>query len=527
MRLVPDMKRQGRSLLLNLSWLLLAVGTAMLIILTQLTFPSPAQVPDTVNKDKTDKIDRIDQSDKKSTLPTPPSPEEIARREKLIAADKLYSQGKITQAEQLYREVKKPFKETETPDEIPKSAISDPNQLPPGGQVYWRESAAGIEKNLQTRILVPLQLLVENYPEFIPGHLQYAQMLKKYDRPEAALNVLEKASALYPNQADLIKAKVLALEEVQKWIEASIAARQFVVMNPQDPQTPELTKLADANLNRYKSHVRAKVRTNTFANIFTGTLGYVLTGNLFGPFSALDSSVMLLRGEGSIGESVAKSAKKHMALVLDEPTLAYVNGIGQKIAKLSGRNEFKYEFFVIPEPELNAFALPGGKIFINAGAIAQTKSEAELAGLIGHEISHVVLSHGFQLITQGNLISNVTQYLPFGGLVGQLFTLSYSRDMERQADTLGTRLAVTSGYAADGLRNLMVTLEKQQKSTPPAWLSTHPGGKERVTYLEALISQNHYNRYAYEGIEHHEEIQARVKQLLKNHKGKNSPRGIF
>ncbi|MBC1300290.1 M48 family metalloprotease, partial [Nostoc sp. UCD122] len=78
-----------------------------------------------------------------------------------------------------------------------------------------------------------------------------------------------------------------------------------------------------------------------------------------------------------------------------------INDIGQKLAKVAGRNEFKYEFFVIPEEELNAFALPGGKILINAGAIAKTTSEAELAGLVAHELSHVVLSHGFQLVTQG------------------------------------------------------------------------------------------------------------------------------
>jgi predicted Zn-dependent protease len=219
-----------------------------------------------------------------------------------------------------------------------------------------------------------------------------------------------------------------------------------------------------------------------------------------------------------VGESVANQARKQLDLVLDEPTLAYVNDIGQKLAKIAGRNEFKYEFFVIPDESLNAFALPGGKIFVHAGAIAKTNSEAELAGLLAHELSHVVLSHGFQLVTQGNLISNVTQYLPLGGTIGQLFALDYSRDMERQADTLGTRLIVASGYAADGLRNLMITLDKQQKFAPPTWLSSHPGGKERVKYIEEMISRNNYNRYSYEGVEKHQEIQARVKKILKEKK---------
>ncbi|CDN11797.1 Peptidase M48, Ste24p [Richelia intracellularis] len=65
-------------------------------------------------------------------------------------------------------------------------------------------------------------------------------------------------------------------------------------------------------------------------------------------------------------------------------------------------------------------------------------------------------------------LSNVTQYLPLGGTVERLFTLSYSRDMERQADSLGTRLIVSTGYAADGLRNLMVSMDKEQKNAPPS-----------------------------------------------------------
>lgn len=92
--------------------------------------------------------------------------------------------------------------------------------------------------------------------------------------------------------------------------------------------------------------------------------------------------------------------------------------------------------------------------------------------------------------------------------------------MERQADNLGTRLIVATGYAADSLRNLMVTLEKQQKNALPSWLSSYPGGKERVSYLENLITRNSYNRYAYEGVGRHLEIQARVKKLLAEKKAR-------
>jgi len=504
------MKRTWKSLLLTCNWILLSVGTSILIILTQ-PAPTPAQAPPTPSTEQPQP--KPEEAAAEPTL----NSQEITRQLKLIQADRLYLAGQIPEAEKIYRQVKEPFTKNNTSQER-KAAILDSTQLSPGGKVYWRESEAGIASKLQTRTLVPLKLLVEQYPEFIPGHIRFAEELKKYDRTPEALDILERASSLYPDQPELIKARITALAESKKWMEASLAARQFAILNAQNPQAPEFSKLAQENLNRYKAHIQAEIRGNTIANIITGAVGYAVTGSLLGPFSALDSTILLLQGEKSIGESVAKQARQQLDVIKDEAVLAYVNEIGQKLAYVGGRDEFKYEFFVIPQAELNAFALPGGKIFINAGAIAKTNSEAELAGLIGHELSHVVLSHGFQLITEGNLISNVTQYLPLGGMLGQLFALSYSRDMERQADTLGTRLIVASGYAADGLRNLMVTLEKQEKNAPPSWLSSHPGGSERVSSLEDLISRNNYNRYAYEGVGRHAAIKAKVKQLLKEKK---------
>ncbi|WP_414753437.1 M48 family metalloprotease [Anabaena sp. CCY 9910] len=536
------MKRISKSLLLTLNWILLSVGTTLLILLTQPIAPVPAQeppapteqtnTPPPENPNDQKLRDALKRSSPSETPPQPTpeattkapesaepplSPEEIARQQKLIEADKLYVAGQIAEAEKIYREVKTPFTQTSASKER-KPAILNPTELSPAGKVYWREAEAGIAKKLQTRTLVPLQLLVEQYPEFIPGHIRYAEVLTQYDRQTEALDILERASSLYPNQPELTQARVSALAKSKKWMEASLAARQFAILNPNNPQAPEFTQLAEKNLQRYQSYVREEIRGNLISNVITGALGYAVTGSLLGPFSALDSTILLLQGEKSIGESVAKQAKKQLPLIIDDDILAYINDIGQKLAKVAGRNEFKYEFFVIPEEELNAFALPGGKIFINAGAIAKTTSEAELAGLVAHELSHVVLSHGFQLVTQGNLISNVTQYLPFGGTIGQLFAMNYSRDMERQADILGTRLIVASGYAADGLRNLMVTLDKQKKYDIPTWLSSHPGGNERVSYLENLISRNSYNRYAYEGVQRHAEIKVKVNKLLKQRK---------
>jgi predicted Zn-dependent protease len=445
------------------------------------------------------------------------SPEEIARQEKLIEADRLYINGQTAAAQKLYREAKTPF-ETEAAATQRPEPIYEPSQLSPAGSVYWRQSTAGLEQNLQTKVLVPLQLLVEQYPEFIPGHLRYAQALKKYGRKEDSLEVLEQATNFYPYEPELLKAKIVALGEEKKWLEASLAARQFALFNITSPQADEFAQLADQNLERYQSHLRADLRGSAIANAITGVLGYVVTGNLFGPISAVQTTTMLLRGESAVGESIANRAQRQLTLVEDEQVLEYVQEIGNKLATVAGRSDFEYEFHVVADDRLNAFALPGGKIFVNAGAIMKTKSEAELAGLLAHELSHAVLSHGFQLATQGNLIANVTQYFPLGGTAANLIVFNYNRDMERQADALGTRILVSSGYSADGMRNLMVTLNEEDRTGPVfAWLSTHPNTEERIRNLESAIVENGYNRYAYEGVERHREIQKRVATLLKEH----------
>ncbi len=450
------------------------------------------------------------------------SPDETAREQKLVKADRLYRQGQIAEAETLYREVKDPFAKkygyADRPNSRLTEPILDPALLPPGGQVYWRESQAGLEKKLETRTLVPLNLLVEQHPQFIPGHLRLAEALRAYGREKAALTVLEKAATQYPSQPDLLKVTIAAQVDSEQWLEAAIAARQFALINPNHPEAPEFKRLADKNQERFQSHLRGEIREKAIAGGLLGVLGGVLTGNPLAPLASIQTSVLLLRGEGAVGDSLAKRAKRQLELVEDPEVINYVKEIGQKLAATTGRDEFNYEFYIVMDDKLNAFALPGGKVFVNAGAITKTQSEAELAGLLAHELSHAALSHGFQLVTQGTATANVAQLLPFGGLITDLAVLDYSRDMERQADVLGTRMIATAGYAADGMRNLMITLKKEDQETPFTWLSSHPVTDERIRYLEALIEQNSYNRYAYEGVERHAPIQARVTKLLAEHK---------
>ena len=445
-----------------------------------------------------------------------PTPEELARLEKLAAADKLYQSGDRAEAVKLYRSAKPTWDiEAKVKDSERAIAFSDPDKLSPAGKVFWRNYQQGKQQQLETKTVSSLKLLTTREPQFIPGHLRYAEVLLEYEREAESLQALDYAYNQYPNEPEILRARMNADLAADKWLDASIMARQYALFNPDSPQAGEFERLADEYLAEYQSNLRESITWNAIGNAIAGTVGFALTGNLFGPLSAIETTALLLRGESAVGEASVGQIKKQVPLLKDEAVTNYVDRIGKKIAKASGREEFDYQFYVVMDDALNAFALPGGKVFVNAGAIMKTDSEAELAGLLAHEVSHSALSHGFQLATKGNLTANVISYIPYvGNTASSLIVLNYSRGMEKQADIFGTRILVNAGYAADGVRNLMAQLhqshQEEDNSEPPAWLSSHPNTKQRIAYMERLIVDNNLNRYAYEGVDRHQGI----KQLV-------------
>lgn len=442
-----------------------------------------------------------------------PTPEEIARLEKLARADKLYLAGNKAAAVKLYKEAKQVW---EIEGERAKSdrqekVFSDPDKLSPAGRVFWRNYQQGKEQQLETKTLSSLKLLTTREPQFIPGHVHYAQALLEYEREAESLEVLNQAVSRYPNEPEILRAKMEADVNSDRWLDASIMARQFALFNPDSPQAAEFERLAAEYLDKYQSDLRSNIAWNAVGNAIAGTVGFALTGNIFGPISALQTTSLLLNGESAVGEASANQIVKQVPLLQNEEVSEYVNEIGQKVAIASGREEFDYKFYVVMDDALNAFALPGGKVFVNAGAIMKTDSEAELAGLLAHEVSHSALSHGFQLTAKGNLTANIVSYIPYvGNTASSLLVLNYSRGMERQADTFGTRILVNAGYAADGVRNLMAQLhesrQEEDNPEPPAWLSSHPNTKQRMSYVEQLVVDNNLDRYAYEGVARHQGI---------------------
>lgn len=453
------------------------------------------------------------------------SPEQVKRSELLMEADRYLVAGDRAAADALYRQAKEAKWLAEMTSGEAIVPITDAEALPPAGRVYWREAQAGLESGFPNRVLVPLELLVKDYPDFLPAQSLYARYLIQQERTEEARQLLEALALRFPYHPDILRAQVQLQMAQERWIEAAITANQFALLNPENPDAAAMEQLAEENLSRFRGEVNASLTRNLVGNIITGAASYFLTGGLFGPFTALNSGILLMQGESALGQQVADQVKRQLPIVTDPEVSDYVNEVGQRLAALAGRDEFNYTFEVVMDDSLNAFALPGGKIFINAGAITNSYSEAELAGLLGHEISHAVLSHGFQMVTQGNLTASLAAFIPIpevANIAANLIVASYSRDMERQSDILGTKLLSTGNYAADGLHNLMSTLEAEYGNRSITWFASHPNPGERVSYLKQLIDQGGFDRYTYEGVEKHLTVRKKTIQLINQYRLENS-----
>ncbi len=190
--------------------------------------------------------------------------------------------------------------------------------------------------------------------------------------------------------------------------------------------------------------------------------------------------------------------------LVENPRLnAYVDDLGQRLARVSHRPQLAFSFKVLDSPVINAFAVPGGFVYLTRGILAYLNDEAELAGVMGHEIGHVTARHTAKQYSKAmvaslgleigqGLSSEFRKYAPYVEFgVGMLF-LKFSRDDERQADELGVTYSTKAGYDAAHMANLFVTLERLQPSSAqglPDWFSTHPNPPSRIKNIQQLAAQ--------------------------------------
>ena len=181
--------------------------------------------------------------------------------------------------------------------------------------------------------------------------------------------------------------------------------------------------------------------------------------------------------------------------VLDDPALkAYVNAIGQKLLRGVPNRGFDFQFNVVDQVEPNAFALPGGFIFISRGLLLLANNEDQLACVMGHEIGHVVRRHAAR--QQAIALSASPLSLPWAR-AGQM--AAYSRDMERQADEDGQLLCAAAGYDPRAMGSFLTTLELAERlragtSRTPGFFDTHPGSADRVAASAVHASQIRWQR---------------------------------
>jgi beta-barrel assembly-enhancing protease len=210
-----------------------------------------------------------------------------------------------------------------------------------------------------------------------------------------------------------------------------------------------------------------------------------------------------------LGQQAAKEVEQQLPVLRDEAIESFVEDIGRRLVREIPPElrhpEFEYSFKVINVREINAFALPGGPMYINRGMIQAAKGDGEVAGVMAHELSHVILRHGTAGATKQQpfaigAIAGAIAGAIIGGKVGDVvsqgtqfglgtYFLKYSREYEKQADLLGVQLMARAGYDPLDLVRMFQTIEKQSGGGGPQFMSDHPNPGNREAYIKQEASQ--------------------------------------
>jgi predicted Zn-dependent protease len=211
--------------------------------------------------------------------------------------------------------------------------------------------------------------------------------------------------------------------------------------------------------------------------------------------------------EVEIGKEYDKAIVGQFGLVNDPALERYVDGLGQRLAEVGHRPQLDYKFRVLDDPLVNAFALPGGYVYITRGILAHLQSEAALAGVMGHEVGHITARHGIRRASKDIIYNVITAPIRIVGIffrripglvdtiVGgstALFSLKFSRDDERESDELGVEYGTELGYDTremGGFFKVMQGLEERAGADLPEWFRTHPSSDDRADDVKELSEE--------------------------------------
>jgi len=223
------------------------------------------------------------------------------------------------------------------------------------------------------------------------------------------------------------------------------------------------------------------------------TMPRVSTGfNLFSPEQDIE-----------LGRMSAEEVARQLPLLRDERTARYVQRLGERLADKAPGYRFTYRFFVVASPEVNAFALPGGYVFVNAGAIEAARDEGELAGVLAHEIAHVALRHGTNQASKAYVAKTGLSVLDaltggrrggvgavadaIAGDCANMIFMKFNRAAEAQADAEGARMMAAAGYDPRDMANFFERLGEQSGERTTETPSDHPDPASRVAALDKII----------------------------------------
>ena len=237
------------------------------------------------------------------------------------------------------------------------------------------------------------------------------------------------------------------------------------------------------------------------------------TSLLFGPvrsgwafFDELSGGLSIEK-ERQIGEQFLLEIQQEVPLIQDPFLTSYINNLGQNLVAQMGPQPFHYKFFIVDDPTMNAFAVPGGYVFIHTGMIRMAEREGELAGVMAHEISHIYWRHMSKMMeksrvaTVASLIGALASIFLGGAMAAPLLVgsmaagesamLKYSRDFEAQADSTGFKWMVKAGYNPRDMVTIFSKMNKQrwlEGGKVPIYLSTHPDVDNRIVELSHQLA---------------------------------------
>jgi Zn-dependent protease with chaperone function len=204
-----------------------------------------------------------------------------------------------------------------------------------------------------------------------------------------------------------------------------------------------------------------------------------------------------------MGRQVSAEAEKQLQMLNDRKVDDYLNRLGKRLAANAPGAKYPYQFKGVNDMSINAFALPGGFLFVNRGTIEAADTEAQLAGVIAHEIGHAALRHGTNQASKaymaqmplavlgglgGRSVGSVLAQIG-GGFAANSVLLKFSRDAERQADLMGAQILYDTHYDPRAMMQFFEKLQAQGKSKMPQWLSSHPDTEERISDISAEIER--------------------------------------